>query len=127
MRTPGTLFGLPHGPATQETDVAVLGLPFDMGAHPHRVGARTGPAHVRANSAMVAEHARDFGLNLKIVDCGDVDVTPGQTTSAHEHIEAAITDILDAGATPLTIGGDGAVALPQMRALAHKPRDLVVL
>jgi agmatinase len=126
-RNPGTLFGVPHGPATATTDVAVLGLPFDVGAHPHRVGARTGPAHVRAHSAMVAEHARDFSLDLEIVDCGDVDVTPGLVEDAYVKIEQALTDILEAGATPLTIGGDGAVALPQMRALARNYDDLIVL
>ena len=125
MRTPphnpvGTLFGVPtaHDPAGSK--LAVLGVPFDMGYHPTRIGSRGGPAHVRANSALVAEHLDGFGLNLLerlgMVDLGDVQVTPGNVELSYPNIERAVAEIIAAGSVPLTFGGDGAVSLPQLRA-----------
>ena len=64
---------------------------------------------------------------LKVVDCGNVDVTPGVIEESFERIEAAVAGILAAGALPVTMGGDGAVTLPQLRALHRKYPDLVAL
>jgi agmatinase len=125
MRAAGTLFGLPP---VDDPDVVVLGLPFDLGAHPTRVGAREGPAHIRRNSLMVAEHGRDYGINpfvaLKIADLGDVDCVPGDVETSYARIEEALDAI---AAFPVTLGGDGAVTLPGIRAAARKHDDLVVL
>jgi agmatinase len=116
----GTLFGVPHAVDPSGSGVAVLGVPFDMGYHPTRIGSRGGPAHVRANSALVAEHLDGFGLNLLerlgVVDLGDVHVLPGDVEASFPNIERAVAEIIAAGAVPLTFGGDGAVSLPQLRA-----------
>lgn len=117
----GTLFGVPARLDAVGSACAVLGVPFDMGYHPTRIGSRSGPAHVRANSALVAEHLDGFGVNLLerlgVVDLGDVHVLPGNVDQSFPAIERAVADIISAGATPLTFGGDGAVSLPQLRAL----------
>jgi agmatinase len=119
------LFGLP---VVEDPDVVVLGLPFDMGVHPTRVGARTGPEHIRRSSLMVAEHGRDYGINpfeaLRIADLGDVECVPGDTATTFPRIEAALEAI---SAFPITLGGDGAVTLPGIRAAARKHDGLVVL
>ncbi|MBI5087800.1 MAG: arginase family protein [Actinobacteria bacterium] len=117
----GTLFGVPASTSAAAGRVAVLGVPFDMGYHPTRIGARGGPAHVRANSALVAEHLDGFGIDflerLGVVDLGDVRVVPGDVEASYPAIEQAVAEIIGAGAVPLTFGGDGAVSLPQLRAL----------
>jgi len=117
----GTLFGVPAAADATGSHLAVLGVPFDMGYHPTRIGARGGPAHVRANSALVAEHLDGFGVNvlqrLGVVDLGDVQVLPGDVGQSYPAIERAVADIVAAEAVPLTFGGDGAVSLPQIRAL----------
>jgi agmatinase len=119
------LFGLP---GVDDPDVVVLGLPFDMGVHPTRVGAREGPAHIRRNSLMVAEHGRDYGIDpfeaLRIADLGDVDCVPGDTATTFPRIEAALDAVT---AFPITLGGDGAVTLPSVRSAARKHDGLVVL
>jgi agmatinase len=123
----GTLFGVPASTPHGGTKVAVLGVPFDMGYHPTRVGARSGPAHVRAHSHLVAEHLDGFDVDLLadlgVVDVGDAVVLPGDTAASFGAVQAAVAEILRAGATPLTFGGDGAVTLPQLRALheVHGP------
>ena len=117
----GTLFGVPAGNDPTGSRVAVLGVPFDMGYHATRIGARGGPAHIRANSALVAEHLDGFGIDLLerlgVVDLGDVRVLPGNVEQSYPAIERAVADVIAAGAVPLTFGGDGAVSLPQLRAM----------
>jgi agmatinase len=103
-----------------------------MGYHPTRIGARSGPAHVRANSALVAEHLDGFGVNLLerlgVVDLGDVQVLPGNVEQSYPAIEQAVAQIIAAGAVPLSFGGDGAVSLPQLRAIkAGLGRDFALL
>ena len=51
----------------------------------------------------------------------------GYVAEAFENIEAAVAEIVEAGAVPVTMGGDGAVTLPQLRALHRHHSDLVVL
>ncbi len=131
-RPVGTLFGVRATATAEGAALAVLGVPFDMGYHSTRVGARSGPAHVRTHSALVAEHLDGFGVNvleqLGVVDLGDVTLTPGNTAESFAAIEHSVAAVLAAGAVPLTFGGDGAVTLPQLRALkAGLGRDFAIL
>lgn len=100
-----------------------VGIPFDMGHHPARVGSRSGPDHIRINSLLVAEAARYSGIDpisaSGFVDLGNIDVVPGIVESSYRNIESSIGEIFSRGITPVTMGGDGAVTLPQLRA-AHK-------
>jgi arginase family enzyme len=119
-----TLFGVAQ--AHPGPYASVLGLPFDMGTHPTRVGARTGPAHIRAHSAMVAEHGRDFrpaGFE-GVIDLGDLALRPGDVRFSYPVIEAAVDAI---EGMPITLGGDGAVTLPVLRSVARKHPGLVVV
>jgi len=130
-RNVGALFGVPHGSPDATTDVAVLGLPFDMGAHPHRVGSRSAPAHIRHHSLAAAERAQEYGVRpleaVSVVDCGDLELAPGQVDAAVAAIEAGVATILDTGTTPLTLGGDGTVTLPQLRAVGAQHPGLAVV
>ena len=112
----------------------MLGLPFDTGTHPFRVGARQGPAHVRACSSLIRRFHTEFGdvdpiSTLDFVDCGDVDLTPSQIAPAFEKIEAVMSKLLAAapGAIAYTVGGDGSVSLPQLRAVARLHPNLAVV
>ena len=64
---------------------------------------------------------------LGVVDCGDVKLTPGRIFDAFERIEQAAGRIVEAGAVPVTIGGDGSVTVPVTRAIAKRHKDLVAL
>jgi agmatinase len=130
---PPTFLGIPAGPARPGNRVAILGVPFDCGIHPFRIGSREGPAAVRAQSPLIRRHhpaLADFDIlaALNAVDCGDVaGITPGRIAEAHPRIEAAADAILQAGAIPVGIGGDGSVSLPLMRAAARHHPGLVAL
>jgi agmatinase len=128
----GTLLGVPDAADAPGADVIALGVPYDIATDPHRVGSRQGPDHVRVMSAQTRPALVDVENGavldrLRIADAGDVDVTPGRPDDAYPRIEAAVAAILAAGATPLTIGGDGAVTLPQLRAVAARRGPLAVV
>ena len=127
----GTFMGVPASAAPVGSRAAVLGLPFDHGSHAVRIGARLGPAAIREQSALLRPYDPVTGQNfvdaLKLVDCGDAAVTPSQVEDSFAAIEAAMTTILEAGTVPVTMGGDGMVSLPQMRALHRRHPDLAVV
>ena len=127
-----TFMGMPHSPDPTGAKAAILGIPFDCGHHPVRVGARMGPAAIRKESTLVRPYQPPFGdfhvvEALAAVDCGNVDVALDDIVETFRRIEGALARILDAGAIPVTFGGDGAVTLPQLRAVHAKYPDLVVL
>jgi agmatinase len=129
---PETFCGLPHAMPGPGCRAAVLGVPFDCGTHPFRIGARQGPASVRHQSALlrrfhVSQGDFDPLSRLDAVDCGDVALIPGRIQPSFGAIEAAAGQVLDAGAVPLAIGGDGSVSLPLMRAAAKRHPGLVAL
>lgn len=111
--------------------VALLGIPFDVGTHPLRVGSRQGPQAIREASRSLRRYMADLqgrsidGLN--IFDCGDVRLKLGDTVECFDRIQAALAPVAQSGVTPVTMGGDGAVTLPQLRAARGVYTDLAVL
>ena len=127
-----TFMKLPHSTDPAGARAAILGIPFDCGLHPVRVGSRMGPAAIRRESANVRPYQPPLWdvnplTEMAMVDCGDVNVVLGDLHESFRRIDAAVTRILDAGAAPVTFGGDGAVTLPQLRAVQRKYPDLAVL
>jgi agmatinase len=128
----GTFMGVAATRDLSQSRAAVLGIPYDAGFHPTRIGARLGPASIREHSGLVRRFEppyRDFDplARLGLVDCGDVRLRPSFVEEAFERIEAAVSGLVETGVTPITMGGDGSVSLPQMRALHRRYSDLVVL
>jgi agmatinase/guanidinopropionase len=120
-------------PATREldgVDVTVMGVPFDSGVS-NRSGTRFGPRKIREASLTLWGHNPTMNVTptdaLKVVDYGDVSVIP----TSIEHTMAAITEaanqVLIAGATLISLGGDHSITLPLLRAHAKKygPLSLV--
>jgi arginase family enzyme len=110
----------------------VLGVPFDCGVHPFRIGSRQGPTAIRGQSNLVRRYnpeLADFDPleRLGLVDRGDVGVTPSRINDAFERIETAATRIHEAGVIPVTMGGDGSVSLPLLRAAAGRYPGMVAV
>ena len=129
---PPTFMNLPFSADPQGALAAILGVPFDCGMHPTRIGSREGPQAIRAQSGLVRPyqppHAAFNPLDLLCaVDCGNADVTSSLIEEAFEATEAAAWAIHQAGAAPIGLGGDGAVSLPLMRAARRRFPKLVVL
>jgi agmatinase len=117
-----TFMRLPHTRDPHGLDVGILGIPFDGGTS-YRSGARFGPREVRVHSALIRPYhpvlrASPFE-RLRVADCGDVDVNPMDIVDTYGRIEAAVGEILDAGAVPACVGGDHSISLAIMRAVAR--------
>jgi len=111
---------------------AIVGVPFDMGVAPVRVGSRLGPAAIREQSEILdiydpMEPDLDLYDTLNPVDCGDIVVWPGEREKSWENIEQAVAQIAAAGTVPVSFGGDGSVSFPQARALSKHHDGLVLL
>jgi agmatinase len=129
---PPSFMGVPFSRDPRGSKAAILGVPFDCGTHAVRIGSRLGPNAIREQSALVRPYEpplQDFNPleRLGVIDCGNVRVVPGDIDASYPAIEAAVRRIVDAGAVPVTMGGDGAVTLPQLRALHRKYPDLALL
>lgn len=129
-------------------DIAVFGMPFDTKTS-FRPGARFGPFAIRVGSRRLSDYAYDFnygasprGLGAKILDCGDVPVSPFDPAKALDQMETAYTTLLqrsvrngtgvnsdykdrtgglakDGHSHPriVTLGGDHTIVLPILRSL----------
>lgn len=127
-----TFMNAPQSYDLSNAKAAILGIPFDCGTHPARIGSRLGPASIREQSVLVRPYEppmHDFNpvKNLGLVDCGNAKVIPSALNESYATIEEAVWRIASRKVIPVTMGGDGAVTLPQLRALHRAYPDLVVL
>lgn len=114
---------LPVVDSAKGLDIALLGIPWDGGTT-NRAGARHGPREVRSQSSLMrrAHHVsgtEPFSI-ANIADMGDVPVNPIDLHDSLARIEAALADVVAAGALPLAVGGDHLTTLPVMRAVARR-------
>lgn len=109
-----------------ESDVAILGAPFDFGTQ-WRAGSRFGPRAIREASTLFSfghggayDHEDDVTYlpsdKVSIVDIGDADIIHTDTVQSHANIEFGVRKILAAGALPVVLGGDHSVNIPCIRA-----------
>jgi agmatinase len=128
-----TFARFPHVPDDlQDVDAAVIGVPFDT-ATTMRPGARFGPAGIRDASMLLrpwntAQRVNVFDT-LSIVDRGDIHVTPGNAEKTTQQIADQLQPVIEAGLTPLVLGGDHSIVLGELRAHAavHGPVGVVLL
>ena len=90
-------------------DVAIVGVPFVsplIGFENDLAPRKVRIAGLTYISSYVPELEIDPGAELKIVDYGDVDFPFGDTHAANDAVQAAISEVVGAGALPVTIGGN---------------------
>jgi agmatinase len=114
---------LPHLKTTEGVDIAIIGVPFDTGAS-YRVGARFGPEAIRSVSALLRHHNEVLNVSIfdhcSVVDYGDLPVNPGYIEDSYKMIEDGIKPVLEGDVTPILLGGDHSVTLPELRAIVKK-------
>ncbi len=125
-----TFMRLPGTSAPADLDVAVVGVPFDIGTS-NRPGARFGPRGIRSESVLLrpynmATRAAPFD-SLRIDDCGDVATNPYNLTDSVARITEHFQALLANDVRTATMGGDHTIVLPVLRAMAakHGPVGLV--
>ena len=101
-------------------DVAMLGAPTDDLVS-DRPGTRYGPRAIRAASCPPGPHLEagiDAFVALRVVDYGDAAVVPADPVATHAAIERLVTEVVGAGALPVTLGGDHSITEPCISAVA---------
>jgi agmatinase len=111
-----------------QIDVAVIGAPLDLGTGQR--GTAFGPQALRtadryvpggplAPAVMTHLHTmvKPFEV-LKCVDYGDAGIDPFDPVASHEEVRKRVREIAEAGAIPITLGGDHSLMRPDVMALA---------
>jgi len=113
-----------------DADVAVLGVPNDMGGQ-YRSGSRFGPRAIREASTLFSfghggayDHEDDRTYltqdQVRIVDVGDADIIHTDMDNSHANTELAVRKILEKGAMPVILGGDHSVTAPVIKAFSEQ-------
>ncbi|MDD9723088.1 agmatinase [Sulfitobacter sp. PR48] len=127
---PNTFMRLPSVNDLAGLDVAVLGVPMDIGTS-WRSGTRFGPKQVRSESAMLRPYNLATGAapydSLQVADIGDLAINTFSLSDSLRIIAESYDAILNYDAIPLAIGGDHSITLPILRAMArrHGPVALI--
>jgi guanidinobutyrase len=125
-----SLFRLPQQETAEGLDVALIGVPLDIGTS-NRTGTRYGPRQIRTESVLVRPYGMATGAapfdSFQVADTGDVALNPYNLLKSINIIEEHYRGCLDHGALPISIGGDHTITLPILRAVAarHGPVALV--
>ncbi len=127
---PNTFMRLPQATSLAALDVALLGIPMDIGTS-WRSGTRFGPKQIRSESAMIrpynmATSAAPFDT-LQIADIGDLAINTFSLSESLKIIKDSYDGILAQNVIPVAMGGDHSITLPILRAIAakHGPVALV--
>ncbi len=124
-----TLLRAPRVPLEVGIDIALVGVPFDLGTN-YRTGARHGPAAVREASRIIrlvhpTSRIAPFDL-CEVADVGDVAINALDLSASIATIEAFFHRVHEMGVTPISVGGDHTIPLPIMRAITkERPVGLV--
>lgn len=116
-----TFFRIAHTEMLAETDIGLIGVPFDGGVT-NRSGARHGPRAVRDQSALLrrinaATGVAPFAM-ARVRDLGDCWLEqPFALEGALAEIAAFYARVTQAGVVPLSVGGDHSISLPILRAI----------
>jgi agmatinase len=130
-----TFYGYPNSKNLDDTDVAIVGVPFDHGTT-NRPGARFGPRSIRTASQNYGIYLNnEFGAfdselqsyilgGVRIVDYGDVPILPTHTKTNMRMINTTFKKIVEADVFPVAFGGDHTVTYPIVKAF-KKPLDII--
>ncbi|KIC11125.1 agmatinase [Leisingera sp. ANG-M1] len=120
---PNTYMRLPQATSLEGLDVAVVGVPMDIGTS-WRSGTRFGPKQIRAESAMLRPYNMATGAapfdSLNIADIGDLAINTFSLKESLRIIQESYDAILAGGVIPVAMGGDHSITLPILRAIAAK-------
>jgi agmatinase len=115
-----TFLGLPHATSLEGLDIAVVGVPMDLGVS-NRAGARFGPRAVRTMERIGPYHPTFRGVpkgHARAADVGDVGFRSRyDLAQSLKDIEEYYLALRARGVRPLSVGGDHSITYPILKAL----------
>lgn len=127
---PQTFMRLPDAATAEGLDVAFIGIPMDIGTS-WRSGTRFGPKQLREQSAMIRPYNIQTGAapfdSLQCADIGDIAINTFSLADSLSIIQKAYEEILMHPVIPMGLGGDHALTLPILRAMAGKHGALALV
>ena len=127
------MFRAPHQTSIENLDLAILGLPLDLGVPNPRPGTRKAPEAVRywsldRNMVNHFTGAAPFDL-CRIADLGDLEFStnPYSLDACLQDITSRYSEFAAAGVAPLTIGGEHTCTYGILRALSESGKRPLAL
>lgn len=117
-----TFMGLPFKQDFDDEDFCILGVPYDT-TTTGRPGTRFGPRAIREFMNRFGKYSQDAKWeidNLKGMDYGNLAVKSGYTKESLTLIYEAVGKVLNAGVTPVVLGGDHLITYPELGAYYEK-------
>ena len=125
-----SMFRLPVQEDLAGIDVAIIGVPLDLGTS-NRTGTRYGPRAIRSESVLVRPYGMHTGAapfdSFQIADAGDVALNPYSLARSVEIIEQHYRSLSAHPVTPISLGGDHTITLPILRGVAARHGPLAVI
>jgi len=117
---PATFMRTPHRGEPGGLDIALVGVPFDLGST-NRAGPRHGPAQIREMSRLIrkvnaSSRIAPFAL-CRVADVGDAPTNPLDLVDSIDRISHFFAQLHAAGVVPVTAGGDHTITLPILRGI----------
>ena len=123
-----TFLDAPQRDAFEDLDVALIGVPMDLGVS-NRSGARFGPRAIRQIERIGPyNHQTRIApqLSLRYADVGDCPISRYSLDESLSAIERYFHQVMDAGVRALSAGGDHSITYPILKALGRdRPVGLV--
>jgi agmatinase len=112
----------------EKAGYVILGVPFDV-TSTYRTGARFGPNAIRQASLNIETYSFRTGIDiedLQLHDLGDLDIST-DTKKTVERLKLVIKDLIEAGKTPVTIGGEHTITFGILKGLGDKASKTAVV
>ena len=112
----------------EKADYIIIGVPFDV-TSTYRTAARFGPNAIRQASLNIETYSLRAGIdveNLSLHDLGDLHVST-DTVKTLEMLKLVVKDVLEAGKTPVAIGGEHTITLGILKGLGAKASKTAVV
>ena len=134
----GSFFGLPEcmDLSRLDADIVLIGA---SGCTPYATSGfycATGPQAIRAAGEAYGAAFKHMNFDLGgpvlpdsvvAVDAGDLPQDPDDAAGNRARIFGAVSQVLDAGAVPVLIGGDDSVPIPMLEAFGARGRSFTIL
>lgn len=109
----------------RDCDFVFLGVPWEGAVTwGSWSGCQLAPMHVRRASLRYGGFIPEFGVDIlsevRLCDFGDVAVDPQDRERTFHKITESVSRVLEAGATPIVVGGDHSITYPILKAFTSK-------